>query len=201
MKVRLLVASFVSLGLTWSLTSFAAAYKIDPAQSTLKWFATKKVGAHEGIVKIKGGTLDLEGKQEKGRFVIDMKSIENLDMKDQAEYKKKLEDHLKSDDFFGVSKHPEATFVLKTLKADAKDKTKYEASGDLTVKGITKPISFPATITEKDNNIKVTSEFTINRIDWDIRYNSAKFFDLKKLGDKAINDDVKFAVDLVGQKK
>jgi polyisoprenoid-binding protein YceI len=201
MKVRLLVAAFASLGLSWSLSSFAAVYKINPTESTVKWVGKKVSGQHDGVVRIKDGTFDPEGKQDKGRFVIDMASIENVDMKGQDEYKKKLEDHLKSDDFFSVSKHPEATLVLKTLKSDPKDKTKYEAAGELTIKGITKPVTMPATIVEKDGKVQVQSEFKINRINWDVRYNSAKFFDVKKLGDKLINDDIEFAVNLVGEKK
>jgi polyisoprenoid-binding protein YceI len=205
MKVRLLVASFVSLGLTWSLSSFASAYKIDPAQSTVKWESkkvVKQLGGHDGVIKIKEGTIDLNGKQEKGRFVIDMTSIENMDLAEKdPEGKKKLEKHLKSDDFFSVAKHPEATLVLKSLKPDPKEKTQYEAAGDLTIKGITKPVTFPATITEKDGKVTVDSKFAINRTEWDVRYNSKKFFDLKKLGDRAIEDDINFKVDLVGQKK
>ncbi|WP_176736665.1 YceI family protein [Oligoflexus tunisiensis] len=204
MKVRLLVASFVSLGLTWSAASFAAAYKIDPAQSSVKWVGTKQIlvkDKHNGLVKIKDGTLDLDGKQEKGRFVIDMTSIENLDLNDKPDLKKKLEGHLKSDDFFSVSKHPEATLVLKTLKPDPKDKQHYEATGDLTIKGITKPVTLPAKIIEKDGNVKVESKFTINRMEWDIRYNSPDTLDLKKFGDKAIKNHVEFDVILVGKKK
>jgi polyisoprenoid-binding protein YceI len=206
MKVRLLVASVASLGLTWSFSAFAAAYKIDPAQSSVKWVGEKVKlipgGNHDGVIKIKDGTLDLDGKQEKGRFVLDMNSIENVDMKDKPDDKKKLENHLKSDDFFSVSKHPEATLVLKTLKPDAKDKTKYEAAGDLTIKGITKPITIPsAIIIEKDGKVQVSSKFTIDRSHWDVRYNSTSFFDIKALGDKTIKNDVAFDITLVGQKK
>ncbi len=203
MKARLLVASFASLGLTWSLSSYAAAYKISPAESTVAWIGKKEIvqSQHDGVIKIKDGVLDLDGKQEKGRFVFDMASIENVDLKDKPDMKKKLEDHLKSDDFFGISKHPEATLVLKSLKPDAKDKTKYEATGDLTIKGITKPVTIPAKIVEKDGKVQVESKFSINRLDWDIRYNSPKAFDIKALGDKAIKDNVDFDVKLVGQKK
>lgn len=205
MKARLLVASFVSLGLVWSASSFAAAYKIDPAQSSVKWTAKKVVkafGGHDGTIKIKEGMIDTEGKQDKGRFVLDMNSIENVDLKDKDPAgKKKLEGHLKSDDFFGVSKHPEASFVVKTMKPDSKDKAQYEVTGDLTIKGITKPITFPAKVTEKGGKVEISSEFTIKRNNWDIRYNSPSFFDIKTLGDKAIEDDVKFNVDLVGMLK
>jgi polyisoprenoid-binding protein YceI len=188
----------------WSASSFAAAYKIDPAQSSVKRAAKKVVkalGGHDGVIKIKEGTLDLEGKKEKGRFVIDLTTIEATDLKDDPTNKKKLEGHLKSDDFFAVSKHPEAVFVVKQMKQDAKDKTQYQVDGDLTIKGITKPLSIPAKVSEKSGKIEISSDFTIKRNDWDIRYNSPSFFDLKELGDKAIEDEIKFDIDLVGVKK
>jgi polyisoprenoid-binding protein YceI len=204
MNVRLLVASFASLGLTWSASSFATTYKIDPAQSSVKWLGVKEIlveSKHDGVVKIKEGTLDLAGTKEKGRFIIDMTSIESLDLKEKPDSKKKLESHLKSDDFFSVSKHPEAILVIKSLTPDPKVKADYEAAGDLTIKGITKPVNFKATITENADKVKAVSKFTINRLDWDVRYNSPKFLDLKTMGDKAIKNDIAFDIVLVGLKK
>ncbi|HET9237505.1 MAG TPA: YceI family protein [Oligoflexus sp.] len=203
MKARLLVASFVSLGLAWSASSFAAAYKIDPAQSTVKWLGSKELikSEHYGLVKIKEGTVDLEGKGDKGRIVFDMNSIESVDLKNEPDNKKKLEGHLKSDDFFAVSKHPEATFVIKSLTQDPKEKTNYEAAGDLTIKGKTNPVKLPVTIVEKDGKVKVTGKFKINRVDWGVNYNSKSVFDIKALGDKVINNDIAFDVDVVALKK
>ncbi len=180
--------------------ALAVTYKFSESGSTIKWLGKKVAGAHDGQVKLKEGTLDLESKGEKGRFVIDMSSIENIDLKAQAEYKKKLEDHLKSADFFNVEKFPQATLVLKDLKPNPNDKTQYTAKGDLTIKGITKPVEMPATIVEKDGKASVKSSFKINRLDWDIRYNSGKFFDVKQLGDKMIDDQVQFDIDLQGNK-
>jgi len=178
-----------SVLLAVSLSAHGAAVDFGNS-NTLKWTGTKLAGAHDGTVKLKEGKLDLDGKAEKGRFVFDMKSIQNSDLK--GEWKTKLEDHLKSADFFDVQKHPEAVLVIRELKADAKDKTKYEAKGDLTIKGITKPMTFPATITQEKGKTLVNAKFTLNRLDWDIRYNSGKFFDPKALGDKLILDDIGF---------
>ena len=105
-----------------------------------------------------------------------------------------MDGHLKSADFFNVDKFPEATLVIKELKADAKDKTKYEAKAELTVKDVTKPISIPAMINQEKGRTFVNTKFTINRLDWGIKYNSGKFFDPKALGDKLILDDVDFEV-------
>jgi polyisoprenoid-binding protein YceI len=203
MKARLLFVSFVSLGLTWSVSSFAAAYKIDPAQSSVKWTGSKELvkSEHYGFVKIKEGTIDTEGKTDKGRVVFDMTSIESEDLKDKPDMKKKLEGHLKSDDFFEVSKHPEASLVLKSLKQDPKEKTKYEAAGDLTIKGKTNPVMLPVNVVEKDGKLQVTGTFTINRADWGVKYNSKTFVDVKAVGDKLIKNEIAFDVNVVGLKK
>jgi polyisoprenoid-binding protein YceI len=200
MKARLLSGSLVSLALAWSLQLSAAPYQFDASDSTIKWVGKKIAGQHNGEVKLKEGSLDPQAKGEKGKFVIDLTTIESHDLKGQDEWKGKLEGHLKSADFFNVEKFPQAVLVLKELKPDAKDKTKYEAKGDLTIKGITKSITVPATIVEKDGKATVNSKFKINRLDWDIRYNSGKFFDPKQLGDKMISDDVEFEVQLNSKK-
>lgn len=201
MKHGFALSLLVSLApLAFSQQGLAVTYKFGENSGSIKWLGKKVSGQHDGLVKLKEGALDPEAKGEKGRFVIDMTSIENIDLKDSAEYKKKLEDHLKSADFFNVEKYPQATLVIKELKPDAKDKTLYTAKGDLTIKGITKPVEMPATIVEKDGKATVKSSFKVNRLDWDIRYNSGKFFDVKKLGDKIIDDQVQFDVNLEGNK-
>ncbi|MFY7930254.1 MAG: YceI family protein [Oligoflexus sp.] len=204
MKARLLIPSFMALGLIWSTSSFAVAYKIDSSKSSVQWAAYKVVealGGHNGSIKIKEGTLDLGGKEAKGRFVIDMKSIEALDLKDKPDLKGKLEKHLNSEDFFGVDKHPEAVFVLKKWQQDPKDKVKYQVDGELTIKGTTGPLSIPAEVIEKNGNLQISSTFTIQRNLWNIRYNSPTFFDIKTLGDKAIKDEVEFKIEMLAVKK
>ena len=199
MKASVLAGLLISVAPLLAWEASAAPYKFTSEDSTVKWVGKKVAGNQDGTVKLKEGTLDLAAKGDKGRFVIDLKSIENSDLKGQDEWKKKLEDHLKSPDFFNVEKFPEATLVVKDLKADAKDKTKYSAKGDLTIKGITKPVSFPVTIVEKDGKASVESALKINRLEWDIRYNSGKFFDPKQLGDKLIDDEIEFDVKLNGK--
>ncbi len=202
MKVRFLVASLLAFGLNWSASSFAASYKIDPAQSTVKWLGEVETGAysHNGVIKIKEGTIDLDGKSDKGRFVFDMNSIESVDLKDVKDKKAKLEGHLKADDFFAVAKHPEATLLIKSLNQNPKDKTSYEAVGDLTIKGKTNQVKLPVSLVEKDGKVKVTGSFKINRVEWGVNYNSKSVFDIKALGDKAIKNDISFDVDVVGSK-
>jgi polyisoprenoid-binding protein YceI len=172
------------------------AYKVVSDKSEVKWTAKKVTGQHFGHVKIKEGSLEVEGNQIKGgKFDIDLTSINVEDLKD-PEYNGKLLGHLKSDDFFSVAKFPNAALELKSAKSLGEDK--YELSGNLTIKGITKPISFPATVKVTDKNIVAVAQITVDRTLYDIKYGSASFFE--GLGDKAIENTFTLDVKLSAQK-
>jgi polyisoprenoid-binding protein YceI len=116
-----------------------------------------------------------------------MNSIVVTDLK-AGQGKEKLEGHLKADDFFGTDKFATATLVFKKLVTKAPNA--YTVTGDLTIKGITKPVTFDLTTTANT----ATTNVKIDRTKYDIKYGSGSFFD--SLGDKAINDDFNLAVDL-----
>ncbi|MFM2285794.1 MAG: hypothetical protein RLZZ543_1291 [Bacteroidota bacterium] len=110
------------------------------------------------------------------------------------EFNAKLLGHLKSDDFFSVEKNPEAQFEIVKVEAasDAASGNNSTVTGNLTIKGIAKSITFPANITIEPAQLTAKAEFNIDRTEWDIKYGSGKFF--QDLGDKMINDEftVKF---------
>ncbi|MFD3002479.1 YceI family protein [Pontibacter toksunensis] len=175
----------------------ARAYKVDVAKSDVKWHAKKVTGEHIGNISLSSGLLDVQGKKVVGgTFAFDMNSITCSDIKD-AEYNQKLVGHLKSDDFFSVEKNPTATFKITSVKpiagaaAGAPNTT---VTGDLTIKGITKPVSFPATVTVKDGVANPKADVTVDRTKFDIRYRSINFFE--NLGDKAIHDDFVVSLDI-----
>lgn len=94
----------------------ASTLTVDAAASAVTWKATKVVGGHDGNVKIKSGKVTVEGNIIKSvDIVVDMSSISCRDLED-AEYNKKLVDHLKSADFFDVAKHNTASFKLTSVK-------------------------------------------------------------------------------------
>ncbi|MEJ8801451.1 YceI family protein [Pontibacter sp. H249] len=159
-------------------------------KSEIKWNGKKVTGEHYGAISLKSGNLTVDkNKVTGGKFVIDMNSITVEDIKD-AEYNGKLVGHLKNDDFFGVDKFPTATFEIKSLAPIAKaaaGKPNYKVNGLLTIKGITKPVQFPATITVKDGVATAKADVTVNRAQYDVKYGSETFFG--SLGDKAIMDD------------
>ncbi|MDX5482557.1 MAG: YceI family protein [Hymenobacteraceae bacterium] len=168
----------------------ARAYKVDVATSDVKWHAKKVTGEHMGNISLNSGQMLISGnKVTGGTFVIDMSSITCSDIKD-AGYNAKLIGHLKSDDFFSVEKHPTATFKITNVKPIANaaaGKPNTTVTGDLTIKGITQQISFPATVTVKNGVASAVADVTVDRSKFDVRYGSKSFFD--NLGDKAIYDD------------
>ncbi|MHC2993801.1 lipid-binding protein [Pontibacter sp. HJ8] len=165
-------------------------YNVETSKSEVKWHAKKVTGEHMGGLSLKSGQLNVEkNKVTGGTFVIDMASITCTDIKD-AGMNGKLVGHLKSDDFFGVEKHPTATFNITDLKPIAKaaaGQPNYNVKGNLTIKGITNPVAFPATVTVKDGVATAKADVTVDRTKYDIRYRSSNFFE--DLGDKAIYDE------------
>ncbi len=158
---------------------------VDINRSEITWLGKKVTGQHDGSIKIKSGEVILEGNEWKGgRLEIDMTTISNKDIKD-AEKNAKLVGHLKSDDFFDVSSHPIS--VLEITKVKRKSESEYEATGDLTIKGIKHSVDFPIKIVVADGIASASGKVMINRTQYGIRYGSGKFFE--NLGDKMIDDE------------
>ena len=173
-----------------ALAAGPGTFKVNPAKANLKWTATKVTGKHEGTVKLASGSLQSDGKHlTGGSFDIDMNSIACTDISDK-ETNGKFIGHLKSDDFFGVEKHKTAHFVIG--KVTPKTGNEVEITGKMTIKGITKDITFPATVSQSGKTIKAKAKITIDRSEYDVRFGSGKFF--ADLGDKIIHDD--FIIDL-----
>ncbi|MFP5519882.1 MAG: YceI family protein [Bdellovibrionia bacterium] len=168
----------------------AQSYQIDTAASVIEWKAGKKTGSfHNGQIKVKGGTVEVDAKGEVKALQVnvDMKTISNEDLKDSPEYQKKLVEHLSSDDFFKVDKFPEASFKLTSIKAVTGVKNKYSLKGDLTIIGVTKTIEFPAEILSEKDKLVGSAVIKIERLNWGLQYGSGSIF--KTLtADKIIND-------------
>lgn len=182
----------------------AVVMKLDPAASQIKWEGSKKIvkSSHYGNVKLKSGEVQMTGDAlTGGTFEIDMASIVSEDLASAPKDKAKLEGHLKNDDFFAVDKYPTSKFTItnvKALKAAKVGEPTHEITGDLTIKGKTNTVTFPAVVTSVADKAEAKAKIVIDRTKWDIRYGSGKFFD--NLGDKVINDDIKFDVTLVAKK-
>jgi len=194
--MKLKISSIFLLVAVVSLSAFTTikpvTYTVDAAKSTITWVGKKVTGSHNGTIALQSGSLAVNGKNVTGgTFTIDMNSIKD------ADGSAKLEGHLKADDFFGVAKFPTSTFVITKVAGSGANVT---VSGNLTIKGITKPLSFPATVTVNADGTAsaLAGKIVVDRTKYDIKYGSKSFFD--SIGDKAINDEFELAVKLVAKK-
>ena len=171
-------------------TTTGEAWAVDTAQSRLEWIGTKVTGYHTGQVPIKSGTLTVNnGNLTAGRFAMDMSRMVVSGPEGSAEAaNQKLLGHLKSPDFFDVQGHPEASFEITGVKPftgtvqDTTDPRQDEISeykvtnpthtisGNLTIKGISKNIEFPARVTNSGNQLEALAKFNIDRRQWNITY-------------------------------
>jgi polyisoprenoid-binding protein YceI len=178
------IALLVAFGTT---VATAQNKKINVEKSKINWVGKKLTGEHSGTINFKEGTLVFQkNKLKGGSFTVDMNSINTTDL--TGDYKKNLDGHLKADDFFGVEKHPTAKLDFKLI-SDNGDGT-YNVTADLTIKGITKPITF--VIAVKGNS--AVAKLNVDRTKYDIKYKSKNFFE--NLGDNVINDEFELTVNL-----
>jgi polyisoprenoid-binding protein YceI len=133
--------------------------------SKIGFVGSKVTGSHEGGFKKFSGTFNIAGDQPgAGPHMLE------IDMDSTWSDAEKLTGHLKSPDFFNVAEHPSAKFVVENITA-AEGVGAYKLDGTLTLRGVTKAISFPAMINKTDDgHVTLESEFAINRKDFDIVY-------------------------------
>ncbi len=191
MKTIKMMGVFV-LALTLTNAAIAGNQKVDASKSSVKWVGKKVTGEHSGTISVKEGSLTVDGgKITGGKIVIDMQSITNVDLTD-ASYNAKLIGHLKSDDFFGVATYPTSELVI--TKDEVSGNT-HVLTGNLTIKGITNPVTFTATSAKEGSNTVYKGTLTVDRSKFNIRYGSKSFFD--NLGDKVIYDEFTLDFNLV----
>ncbi len=151
-------------------------YVITPQNSKIEFVGSKVTGSHHGSIENFSGEIDYAGDVEKSRVSITMQ-MESLttDTPD-------LTKHLKTADFFDVAKFPQATFVSTAIKAGGEKGATHTVTGNLTLHGVTKAVTFPATISVTADAASVESTFSINRKDFGINYTGP--------ADNLIRDDV-----------
>ncbi len=172
----------VKSGETWQARS---------SESKIEWIGTKVSGYHTGEVPLKSGEMYVkDGNVTGGKFILDLsKMVVSGPKGSDAASNKKLQTHLHSADFFDVEKYPEATFELIDIKPfsgnvkDTADPRQNEineykvgdpthtVNGNLTLKGVTKNIEFPARITiTGGNSAEAVAKFNIDRQQWGLKY-------------------------------
>ncbi|PCH49400.1 MAG: hypothetical protein COC22_06625 [Flavobacteriaceae bacterium] len=189
--ILVLAIAFITMSFVNPIKSVEKTLDVDVTNSTITWKGYKPTGSHTGTIMLQSGNLQMDGANlVGGNFTVNMNSIKEL--KGSA----RLERHLKSADFFDVEAFPTSTFeITNSIIKDGKTMV----TGDLTIKGITKQVTFLAVVTEIENAVTLTSEtFQINRTDFNIKYKSKSFFN--NLKDKFIKDKFDLQVTIVATK-
>mgnify|MGYP003645366629 CR=1 FL=1 len=139
----------------------ANTYTIAPA-STVGFIGSKISGSHEGGFKTFAGTVSLPG-EDVTEAVIDV----TIEVASAFTDNEKLTAHLLSADFFDAEQFPQSTFVSTAI---AKEGDAYSVTGNFTLHGVTKSITFPATLSLDGDTFTASAEFDINRMDFGVKY-------------------------------
>ena len=148
-------------------TSPGVKYLITPQNSRIEFVASKVTGSHNGSFKDFSGEIDYAGQPEKGRVTVTIKMASVQTDTDD------LTKHLQTPDFFDVAKYPQATFTSMEIKPGGEKGATHTVTGNFQLHGVTKSITFPATIIPSADAISVESTFSINRKDFGVNYAGA----------------------------
>ncbi len=191
--MKLLATLVLGLSTFFAATDLIAPATVNKTESQVRWEASKVTGTHWGYVPLKNATLDYSGGKIKGgSFDMDMVNLTVEDLTD-AKSKGNLTGHLKSDDFFSVEKFNTSSF--KITEAKSSNGTDYTITGNLTIKGITQKVFFPAKVAVAGKKVTATGQIKFDRTKFEIKYRSGSYFE--DLADKMIYDEVKLDVKLV----
>ena len=171
------------------------AYSYNSTESKVYWEGSKPGGTHVGTIEVVNGKVITDGNQiVGGTFNLDMATIQNEDIKNDG-MRSRLLEHLRSEDFFHVEKYPVSTFEITGVEPSDSSPSMHVITGNLTIRGNTREISFPAEIDLSDRLIHARSgEITLNRTLWGVNYNSKSIF--AGLKDSFIDDEMVITLDV-----
>ena len=174
----------------------STSYTIDVTSSEVRWVGKKVTGQHSGTVQIKEGVIDLKkGRIVGGTILIDMNTIACSDITGGS--KLRLENHLKSADFFSVKEFPTSSFII--TRAEQVSDYEYHVMGEITIKGVTEVVEFPLVLEITEDQVKGSCSLVIDRSKFGVKYRSKSYFDIEDLGDKLIYDDFELVVTFVAK--
>jgi len=184
--LSLAIALFIGFAATATEPTADEKKEVNTETSKVTWKAYKVTGSHSGTIGLQSGALMFdEGVLTGGEFTVDMTTINTTDLEGKS--KGKLDGHLNSADFFDTANHTSSTLKFTTVEASGKNS--YNVTGDLTIKGITKPVTFAVSI----YGSKATATLKVDRTNYDVKYGSTLF---GAAADKAIYDEFDLVVDL-----
>lgn len=175
--------------------TFAMAQNKKVTASTINWWGYKvaktAASSHTGTINLKSGNLVLkDNKLVGGSFVMDMNSITSTDL--SGESLKNFNSHLKTGDFFETEKFPLANYVITSVGKSTNANYPFLINGNLTLKGITKKVSFPAKLNIGTIITLVSDKFSYNRQDFNVEYQST-------MKDVVINNDIDMKISLTAK--
>jgi polyisoprenoid-binding protein YceI len=174
--------------------AFGQAKKV--VASNIQWWGYKlaktEASSHTGTLGLKSGNLVMKGNAVVGgSFVFDMSTISSTDL--TGDYKIKLDSHLKNGDFFEIEKFPTASYKITSVKKGSDKNYPFVINGNLTIKGKTNAVSFPAAITNNKGVISIASnKFNWDRQKFDVVYKST-------MKDVVVKDDIDMQIKISAQ--
>ncbi len=175
----------------------AAVYQLDVKKSKLFWKAPKN--RHNGFILFNSGALSnfTAGRPTRGTFSINMNSMRSID-EASAAGRKKVDDELRNENFFAVSKYPAATMVVSKILPDP-NRTSSRVYGELTIKEVTKPIEFTTIMKQSGDTITATADINISRANWniDLQRNPKSWNPFDGLKDHLVDDEILVNLELL----
>jgi len=175
--------------------------EIKTAESNILWQGERTIlttHVNTGTLALVSGSFEVEnGVPTEGEFMVDMNSLTLTSVHGVGPREgggDMLLAHLKSSDFFDVENFSEASFVLTSAEKTEGDFV-YTVKGDMTIKGITEEIVFPAEIYSREGNVIVDADLVLDRTRWDVSFGSENVFE--NLGDKVIADEFMLEIRLI----
>lgn len=157
----------------------------DASTSSVGFVGSKVTGSHDGGFRDFAGTVNCPDRADltscRVEFTVQMASV--------FTDTERLTGHLQNDDFFDVPNHPTATFVSTAIAVETA--TTMQVTGNLTLRGTTKSITFPATVQMGPDGFEMSSEFALNRMDFGVSYTGRE--------DDLIREEVVIKLDIKGR--
>jgi polyisoprenoid-binding protein YceI len=176
-------------------------YAVNSELSIVNWAGQKPLidgYINTGSIAVTEGTIEVGENEASGNFTIDMNTLSVSETPTKPGSESAFEGHLKGERWFDVETYPEASFVITSVvpREDSEATFEYDVTGNLTMKGETGELTFPATIFEDEfGRVQAIADFEFDRTEWGITAGSGSFFD--NLADNVIDDMVSLSFNIV----
>ena len=140
--------------------------RFSQAGGEITWVGSRIIGGRhdggfrefEGKITVSGGRAETSSLE----FTINLQSIWSDN--------ERLTAHLKNDDFFDVDNHPTGTFVSTSVVEGGEGDATHTITGNLTLRGTTRSVTFPAKIEVSDQTLRAQGEFELDRMQFGIAF-------------------------------